>query len=236
MVPLARWFPTRRVSERILPWVTLMLATLGAVWTLFQYTNGVEIQRAETTLSIHRQFLDTFPDGAQGAGDMSEDALVGGVLMIRCEIYTLAVEDGLLPAEPALPDCGSVSMSDVSVLDAVGEDASDALRDQIREETAMIGGINPPQARRMMTFFRSLQVCVEKGQCARDITTELFVGDIVAFLNATCRLANNDTEFTRQGLMLGAFARELLPDGAIPWNTDPNRKDLYLCPYLRAPM
>lgn len=233
LVPLARWFPSRLVSDRILPWVTLGLATFGAAWTLYQYTSGVDIQRAETTLSIHRQFLDTFPDGALGFEDLTEEALFHRVLKIRCDLYAVAVVDGRLPDTLTLPVCDDVSMSDIAALDAFGDLAPQPLREEIRAQVGNIEGIEPLQARRMVTFLRSLQVCVERRQCNQDITAELFSGDIVAFLNASCSLAVKDEEFTRQGLMLGQFARSLLPDDVIPWNTDPDRKNLFLCDYLR---
>ena len=55
----------------------------------------------------------------------------------------------------------------------------------------------------------------------------------MAFLNASCSVANVDREFERQGRILAGFARSLLPDGVIPWTTDPSRIDLFSCDHLR---
>lgn len=233
VIPMARWFPPRRIADRILPWITLLLATFGVGWTLFQYSSGVNVQRAETTLSIHRQFLETFPAGAQGFTLIPDEDVAVLIFEIRCAHYAEAVDRGVMPDIPALPDCNTITLSDQALLDELGASSPSSVRDAVRKDTQEIRVHDAPAARRMMTFLRSLQVCVQSNQCAEDITTELFAGDIVAFLDASCNLANTDPEFERQGRMLGQFARGLLPDGVIPWNTDPNRKDLLMCEHLR---
>ena len=233
LVRMARALPSRSVADRVLPWIMLLLAAFGAGWTLFQYTNGVDIQRANTTLSIHRQFLDTFPDGAQSFTQVSDDERVREILKIRCERYEKAVADGILPDQPPLPDCATVSEDDFELLGQISPHVPQSIRDDIRTEMNLIKVGSFGDARRMMTFFRSLQVCVERNQCNIEITSELFAGDIVAFLNASCSVALVDREFDRQGRILAGFARGLLPDGVIPWNTDPSRIDLFSCDYLR---
>lgn len=230
---LARRVPSRLVTNRLVPWITLVLGALGAGWTLFQYSDGVAIQRSNTTLAIHRQFLITFPDGAQNIAGSSAEALIDEILRVRCETYSSAMANGALKVDERLPLCKMVEQADMPLLDEIEQNAPEALREQIRLalESALLTRAGP--ARRMMTYFRSLQVCVEHRQCDAEITSELFVGDLVAFLNLTCELAKRDAEFFRQGRMLGGFARSLLPDGVIPWNTDPKRVDLLLCDHLR---
>lgn len=233
IIPIARGLPSRVVSDRVMPWIMLLLGVFGAGWTLYQYTNGVDIQRANTTLSIHRQFLDTFPDGAQSFTQVSDDDRVNEILQIRCAHYEQAVLDGLLPDTPHLPDCTTVTAADFELLGQLSPLVPQPVRDDIRKEMNRIKVGSFADARRMMTFFRSLQVCVERHQCNFEITTELFAGDVVAFLNASCSVAEVDREFERQGRILAGFARGLLPDGVIPWNTDPSRIDLFSCDHLR---
>lgn len=216
-----------------MPWIMLLLGVFGAGWTLYQYTNGVDIQRANTTLSIHRQFLDTFPDGAQGFTQVSDEDRVTEILKIRCAHYEQAVSDGLLPDTPNLPDCTTVTAVHFELLGQLSPLVPQSVRDDIRKEMNRIKVGSFADARRMMTFSRSLQVCVERHQCNFEITAELFAGDVVAFLNASCSVANVDREFERQGRILAGFARSLLPDGVIPGNTDPSRIDLFSCDHLR---
>lgn len=230
---LARRVPSRLVTNRLVPWITLFLGALGASWTLFQYSNSIGIQRSTTTLTIHRQFLVTFPEGAREITGLSAEAQTIETFRVRCHVYRAAMENGVLTADERLSDCKTITFADRSLLDEIGADAPEALREQIRAalDTAVLTNTAP--ARRMMTYFRSLQVCVERRRCDPEITSELFAGDIVAFLNLTCELAERDAEFVRQGKMLGRFARSLLPDGTIPWNIDPDRVDLFRCNHLR---
>lgn len=230
---LARRVPSRAVTNRLVPWITLFLGAAGAVWTLFQYSNSVGIQRSATTLTIHRQFLVTFPEGAQEITGLSAEAQTIETFRVRCNVYRVAMENGVLSPNEMLSDCMAVTLADRSLLDEIGAEAPEAVREQIRTalDTTVLTKTAP--ARRMMTYFRSLQVCVERHQCDPEITSELFAGDIVAFLNITCALAERDAEFMRQGKMLGRFARSLLADGTILWNTDPHRMDLFRCNHLR---
>lgn len=233
-VPLARFLPSRLVSGRIIPWATLTLATFGAGWTLFQYADGVGAQRSQTTLAIHRQFLDTFPDGAQSITGKPQLRLLEDVFRLRCETYRTAIANGDMPQSSDLPQCEKVSISDRVVLDDIGADAPQSVRKKIREASGVTKVDDPAAARRMMTYLRSLQVCVERNLCHHEITTELFAGDIVAFLNVSCDLGMIDAEYDRQARLLAGFVRGLLPDETIPWNTDPDRIDLFRCDFLRA--
>jgi|GEM_PF-3864594 len=233
LINMARMLPSKVISDRILPWLTLTLATFGAVWTLFQYSDGVGIQRANTTLAIHRQFLDSFPEGAQTFTQISDDERVRRILKLRCEFYETAAAGKKFKLTMPLPNCSTISVEEMSVLDEIGKDISTSLRAELRGKMATLVPLDYGPARRMMTFFRSLQVCVEISQCNLEISGELFAGDIVAFLNATCPLALNDKEFARNGALLGTFTRTLLPLGVIPWNIDPSREDLFACNYLR---
>lgn len=231
---LARRVPSHTVTTRLVPWITLAMGAFGATWTLLQYSNSIDIQRSNTTLAIHRQFVSVFPIGVQEiTGHTSED-LTRKIFKIRCDVYASAIADGVLSADERMPACETIALADRVLLDEIGATAPDSIRRQIRVALEDVVLTNAATARRMMTYFRSLQVCAEGRQCDFEITSELFAGDFVAFLNATCDLADRDPEFARQGEMLGLFARSLLPQGTIPWTTDPNRRDLFRCKHLRS--
>lgn len=215
-VRLARWAPPILITNRLVPWITLLLAALGATWALFQYSDSVAIQRSNTTLTIHRQFVSVFPNGAQEITGQSEEALVVQIFKVRCDIYRAAMADGVLPPDERLHPCETITLADQPLLDEIAENAPQALRDQVLMALETVVLTNAVPARRMMTYFRSLQVCVEGHQCDLAITSELFASDIVAFLNLTCDLAERDAEFARQGDMLGRFARSLLSEETIP--------------------
>jgi len=230
---LARRVPSRLVTARLVPWFTLLLAMLGAGWTFFQYTDSVAIQRSNTTFAIHRQFLVTFPNGAQDITGLTQEELIEITLRIRCKTYedTLPTDTFSQGEQPL--DCQTVTLNDLTRLEDMGQAAPDSVREQIRDTLNSTLSASSASARRMMTYFRSLQVCAERHQCDRQITSELFAGDIVAFLNLTCELAKHDAEFARQGELLGTFMRTMISEENIPWNTDGRRKSLFTCEHLR---
>lgn len=119
------------------------------------------------------------------------------------------------------------------LLDEVSAGGPDSIGEQINETFDETVPLNNSRARRMMTYFRSLQVCIEGNHCDRDIAAELFKGDIEAFLSLTCALAKRDPEFLRQGTKLADFVRTLLAHKSNVWNSETKPDSQLRCDYLR---
>ena len=85
----------------------------------------------------------------------------------------------------------------------------------------------------MATFFRSLQVCVDRNLCDRGILIEIFQRDIIGFLNLTCNYGLKRDGFRAESQLLAQFLGKSAALETAYWNTDFQREDMFACTYLR---
>lgn len=231
---IATRLPPKTVTGRIIPWTTLFLAVFGAAWTWFQYSQSLQIQRASTVLSIHRQFLQAFPKGSDQFTQRTQQDLILLSFEIQCQVFrdTAQGSDETTPEE-ILTRCDQLTIEDRDALNRISAQRPKNARETIRDRLTKATEVDGPGADRMITFFRSLQVCVERNLCDRSIAIELFQRDIVGLLNTTCSYGLQRDGFRAESQLLAQFLGESAALDTAYWNTDPRREDMFFCSYLR---
>jgi hypothetical protein len=228
-----RWLLSKTATEGVLPWLTLVLGVLGVGWTLIAFSAQNDIQRAQTILAIHRQYLEMFPSGTDDILGLSAAARSDAIQQIRCRVFSDAAAEGTLTTTEVLPECSTVRAVDKPLIDRIGAAQTEAMKAAIRTAISDIAPIDRTGAERMLTFFLSVRLCATENQCDADIATALFAKDMTAFLNQTCALTTAHDDYRRQAEMLATFVRDQVGNGPVPWATDPRRENLFSCDPLR---
>jgi hypothetical protein len=233
---IAAAFPTKAASDRLLPYATLLLATLAAASALIQYGNNTAIARVTATMELHKQFLsDTF---RQALKDFNSFNLrIGDVAtQARCEFIKEALAKKSLQGPPGLVlDCQAINdgtRADLDSIDVVGDQRA-RLRDfalsKVRALSLSTDGIA-----QLDIFYRSVIICVERNNCSGDTASALFARDMVAFVNATCAFDPTAGPDRTTNDEIAHFLVRWKVNKNIYWNRDSGREKLFACSRQRA--
>ncbi len=238
---LARGMPPAHITQRLVPWVTLLAALITATWALLQYSNDLAIRRVSTTLEMHRQFRTGYRDSMVPLQSAMRDAnnLPQRILDLRCGYLQKLQADGtLLGGVLPVPECGTVTVENISVLDPFSLLLSAEQRTDLRQmvEVLMAAQDDAPLGAygELVDFFRSVRLCVGQNTCDPATTLALFEFDIVAMLNMTCAAVKADTARRSEAVLLARFVRDLGTPARPYWSADTGQTDPFLCDYLRV--
>ena len=233
---LAAAFPPKSVSDRLLPYVTLVLAVAAGTSALVQYGNNLAIARVSASLDLHKQFLsETFQKAKKEFAAFDEN--VGAVAATaRCEFIRNEVAKGALPAPAGVTlDCENLTDSmriALQSIDIVGEQRTrlrDYVLSKVRDRLSGTDGLA-----QLEIFFRSVIICVGRSNCDGETAAALFARDMVTFVNATCvfdpPIGQDDTTNDE----IARFLVRWRVNKNIYWNRDPGREKLFACDRQRA--
>jgi hypothetical protein len=218
MTGLATYFPTKAASDRLLPYVTLLAAALGAVIALIQYGNNLAIARVTATMELHKQYLSETFAKAREEFDSLEQKLAASIVRTRCNFIKAAGEKGELPAARGVtPDCNNLTDADRAKLSTIKLEGNQrqALR-QLIFSAPNVAKLNEEidattRLGQLELFFRSIVVCVQQHNCNGETAVALFAHDMTSFVNATCSadppLAQQDDQRHDRSVP-GALGRE----------------------------
>lgn len=219
VVALSKVFPPKYVSDRILPWTALLLATLGACSTITQYRNDVAIERVRATLEMHKAFRTEFTDKPvlrQSSGTSLRDE----IFRVRCSVI------GHFDCEELTPD-------DKTKIDNYQLDTQQRaeVRRMLNEWRRQHMTLDTALASQYLQFFDAVRVCTLEENCDQDATIALFAKETTSYLNDVCI---HVTEVGRKETL--RLARFLLDNNVhkdIFWSDDKGRESLFICDYLR---
>jgi hypothetical protein len=243
MNPLRRYiaqfataFPPKAVSDRLLPYVTLLLAVAGGVSALIQYSNGLAIARVTATMELHKQFLsETFRPAVKEFNEFNTRANQIAP-KARCEFIRDAIAKGEVSASSGTSlNCDKFDNATLTALDKVS--LTDAQRDRLREFALWRRReVNPPwpSIDQLELFYRSLIVCVERNNCSGDTAAALFAREMVTFVNATCDYDSPVAVGHTTNDEIARFLVRSRVNKNIYWNRDANRKKLFACDRQRT--
>src|SRR6266508_445550 len=233
---LAAAFPPKSVSERLLPWGTLLTAALGAAWAIHVYSNNVAIARVTATIEFHKRYTDKLFSEKNKVADV----LGRSLLRARCEFIRSALAEGTLQSRDQYTlNCENIDEKTLKSLQQY--DLQGNLRVQARRYIFSYVGRHPLSAtdasylEQLSICFRSIIVCVEHRNCDSQTTIALFAREMVEFVNMTCPF---DDQNSSSGKTINdEIARFLVHWGVhknIYWSLDPGREKLFACDKLRA--
>lgn len=233
---LAVAFPPKFISDRLLPWATLLLATVGGVWAIHEYRNDLSISRVTTIIDLHERYTEKlFLAKREFALAISPT-----LLRARCEFIRNALEDGKLTPESNMPlDCEDIDDGTLEVLKMYNLEGM--LRAEQREYIfAEIGqtklsGKQSNSLVQLSILFNSVIVCVDHGNCDPGTTVALFAREMVEFVNMACAFdaqASRGSKTETEKIARFLVDRDVHKN--IYWSLDANREKLFACDHLRA--
>ena len=251
-VSLARRFPTKVVTSRLMPWVTLFLAVTGGTVGLVQYLDAKNDARVARSWGLYEKYLDErFHPSMHGATRRLFDVLSRYIADERCGYIRDLIVNSRLPQvkvniERRELDHGCDSGDVREGLLSINIESPD-LREEFRKRlVAELGEriSNDVHVRTevelLADFYRGVIVCAESRSCDADTIISLFVRHMVEFVNRTCpffekrrsgRMGGVDIDIVRF-LIYNDQDRVLLKE-ELRESSDSYRQKLFFCETLR---
>lgn len=227
---IAAHFPRKDVADRILVWSGAILSLMIFARGLVEYHIDNSIKRTNTTLEIHKVYLEKYEDKCIYLDNdfCNPDEYAKRLTAERCRYLIGEVKLGF-------SSCDALSAAHLTEMNAVS--LNSVQRSKLRAalnayRTEMIrpayGKIDP-----LMAFFRSIIICVKKKTCDADTAISLFSADMTAFVNEICVYSQNNAKIFRYTTYLAQFLNANSVASDIYWGTDRGRENLFACDYLR---
>lgn len=228
-------FPPKFVSDRLMPWASLVLVALGAFWAIHEYRNDLAIARVAATIELNKSYAVKLTSlKAEFA-----QAVAPTVLRARCQFIADSVDAGKISATPDDQlNCVSIDETTLRFIQSV--ELKGDLRQRGRNYIfAQVGKekLSTKQANnlaQLSLFLRSVIICVEHGNCEAATAVALFAREMVEFVNMTCPF---DQQLAQGGQTVGEeIANFLIGQNVhknIYWSLDANREKLFACDSLR---
>lgn len=234
---ISRHLPPAFVSDRFLPWLSVLLAVAGGFWTITEYRNDLAIERVKTTLAMHSVWLDkqkgesfikTRPDlpTMQRALVRSTCHSIEPVLRKRTEPEP---DLAALDCDAPTPDWAKVVM-----MHQMTPKQRKPVRKEMLALKAKLTVPNEEALERASQFLRSVLVCVEAKNCDASTTVALFARSMTIFVNDVCVFIEADPRNSKADtIALAKFLVAHKVNRNIYWSTDTGRTNLFACDYLR---
>ena len=232
---LAKAFPPKFVSDRLLPWASLILAVSGAVWVILEYSNDLAIARVTTTLDLHKRYTEKLLKEKEAFALANSQV----VLRARCEFIQKSAKGGKLKPPEKRLNCENIDQETLETMDLYNLEGE--LRRQSRDYIFSRMAERPLSKKeaqglaQLSIFFRSIVICVEQDNCDTETSVALFAREMVEFVNMTCAF---DAQADRGGKTVNGEIAKFLVDYEVHkniyWSLDPNREKLFACSELRA--
>ena len=232
---LASALPPKFVSDRLLPWASLVLAVIGALWVFHEYSNDLAIARVMTTIDLHKRYTEKL-------FVIKEEVTLASIPLLlhsRCKFIENSVKSGKLKPRGKSINCNNIDRETLQELDRYILEGE--LRKQLREyvfSRVAERTLSKKEAQglaHLSIFFRSIVICVEHDNCDAETSIALFAREMVEFVNMTCPF---DAKVERGGKTVTKELAKFLVDHEVHkniyWSLDPNREKLFACDQLRA--
>ena len=173
---VAKRFPPKLVTDRVLPWTALLLATLGFAWAIWQYRSDVNVARVQATLDFHKIFLGEFGRAEQENLIQFDEDWDDELFLARCKV---------LPTGTDCVDLSPEQKAEIRMENLYPQERTPVRRLAIeyRLDTETLDGYLESKFYR---FFNAVQICVAEGNCDSKTASSLFDEDIIKYLNDVC--------------------------------------------------
>ncbi|MEP3277035.1 MAG: hypothetical protein ABJN26_06145 [Stappiaceae bacterium] len=218
----------------------MTLAAVAGFWAIFEYRNDLEIQRIKTALELHKYYAKEYSGKLDHLLTREQEITNRSLtLRLRCDYYSEEVAAGrLLETSLKLPNCAHISHDHLNILQSFNSQVTtkqrEILRERIVSALSRIQSIDGRWVGGISLFFRSVIICVDRGNCDAETTIGLFAKDMTAFLNSVCPFHDRLSSENRiESEFIALFLLKYKVSKNIYWTKDNGRESLFLCTYLR---
>ena len=194
---LARSLPSKVVTERIIPWLTLLFSVLAGAFGLYQYYSSIEAAKVTETIKLHRQFIGIKPGEksiyeAQTSIIDLNDKLGELIDQTRCHYIKELITNGKI-IEKRKIDCANDDFRKITDEIDLSKERRKMLRQRIekKQDSFALKDSEKTKIFRILGFYSSVTTCAQQGGCNKATVVDLFGTPMVAFINSYCSYFDN---------------------------------------------
>jgi hypothetical protein len=242
-IAFARTLPSKVVTERIIPWLTLFFSVLAGAFGLYQYYSSIEAAKVTETIKLHREFIGTKP-GEQSIFETQTSMIdlnekLGGLIdQTRCKYIKELIDKGAI-VEKRNFNCSSNKYREIIDGINLAEEHRKVLRQRItKQQDSMVSTESRKMKMfRILGFYSAVTTCANQGGCNKSSVVSLFGTPMVAFINSYCSYFGNVAKSWNNEPADNDLVRFLVKNGVTITSfkqSDKERRNVFRCERHRA--
>lgn len=189
---LAKFLPPKIVTERIIPWITLLLGVFAGAFTLYQFSSNISGNKVAETITLYRSFMGISSNtqsiyALQNEVTGLNDELRNSIATTKCEYYATVISSNQLDSSDTLK-CGANDWVEIIKTIPLTPDQKKVLKSQVETTLESLKPTKEEAANlhRIIGFYLAVVTCVKEGGCDRGTAVNLFASHMIDFINAHC--------------------------------------------------
>lgn len=201
---LAKRFPPRHVTDRLFPWIMVLLTTIGGIWILYEHNASNKVSRISKIIELYHQFSEP------SIGNISLNDIQRELADVVGHIIDKTLCEHILERIPSVMR-GYANFNNLNCkesynrnrilkkyVDTVNKEQlrqriSNRINDTLREN-------DEDNIDKLLSHYRGVIACIQHDGCDEEAGFDIYKTNMIGFVNMSCMVTN---------------------ERAIYWNTEP---------------
>ena len=190
---LAMQFPPRHVTERIFPWIMILLTIIGGGWIVFEHNASNKVTRISKILDLHHEFT-RHKIGKKSLNELQRDLVdIAGYIVDKIRCQRRLEVDSEYYKDYANLNCDNTEDIEIVLGIDTDEEYDTKLNERVYEEIHKIFSANDEYFEnidRLLAYYRVVIACIEHGGCHEYTGFEIYKDKMISFVNMACSTLN----------------------------------------------